>query len=254
MKDLELQKNGDFPWDKLDNESDTKYHAFCIFLDLGSKRSQSQVAKILKLSRGTIIKYAKEFNWLRRAELYDLYSYEKNKSEFLEYVEEHNFKKYEQNIAVSSLFQNLISCLMPYLQTYYNCYHNEEILKKTDFILKIADTIVKLDKMSDFSLNSKLLNDKTLRDFNILNILKFSNTTKEINNGLMGGSNLLIENMMSKSNSFPLNENDNPNFPDHVSKDMYERVTPDFYEMLDKIEREMPKGGYPEDFEPVDDD
>ncbi|HXY88683.1 MAG TPA: hypothetical protein VEG44_09605 [Candidatus Acidoferrales bacterium] len=71
-----MRGNGKKPWQRLPDETVTAYRAFCIFLNLGSQRSLSNVAQEIdgRTTRTGILKaWAVRFDWTARAELCDQY-------------------------------------------------------------------------------------------------------------------------------------------------------------------------------------
>lgn len=58
-------------YERLPKETDKAWRAFSIYLDLGSDRGLSVVAKRLSVSIQLISKWAKKYNWSHRAAAYD---------------------------------------------------------------------------------------------------------------------------------------------------------------------------------------
>ena len=70
MKQLQTKK----PWMRLPGESDTAYHRFSIYLQMGPERSISKVAERLGKSRGYekhIARWSSKFSWVGRVAEYD---------------------------------------------------------------------------------------------------------------------------------------------------------------------------------------
>lgn len=70
------QLTTDHPWDKLPDESDTAYHRFSIYLELGTDRSISKVRKKTGKSQGYdrhLYRWSSAYNWVERASAYDQY-------------------------------------------------------------------------------------------------------------------------------------------------------------------------------------
>jgi hypothetical protein len=71
-----MKGNGQKPWHRLPNETDAAYRAFCIFLNLASQRSLSNVAQEIDgrtTHTGILKAWADRFDWTARAELCDQY-------------------------------------------------------------------------------------------------------------------------------------------------------------------------------------
>lgn len=58
-------------WEKQSGESNQAFEAFCIYRDLGSKRSVSAVYTELSKSRQLISRWKQKFDWDKRAAAYD---------------------------------------------------------------------------------------------------------------------------------------------------------------------------------------
>jgi len=59
------------PWDRQQGEGRRAYEAFCIFRDLGEGRSLPKVTQKLTKSRTLINRWARQFDWQRRADAWD---------------------------------------------------------------------------------------------------------------------------------------------------------------------------------------
>lgn len=73
------------PFDKLQNEGTKPYQAFTIYCSLGTQRSLQKVADQINKSVHTVKIWSAKFNWVSRAESYDLENakalFEQNKRE-----------------------------------------------------------------------------------------------------------------------------------------------------------------------------
>lgn len=58
-------------WEKQSGESSQAFETFCIYRDLGSKRSVSAVYTELSKSRQLISRWKQKFDWDKRAAAYD---------------------------------------------------------------------------------------------------------------------------------------------------------------------------------------
>jgi hypothetical protein len=62
-------------WDRLHGESAKAYHAFCIYRDLGPKRSLSRVRDVIYPNAngktGRLQEWSKEYSWVKRSEAWD---------------------------------------------------------------------------------------------------------------------------------------------------------------------------------------
>lgn len=59
------------PWDRQQGEGRRAYEAFCIFRDLGEERNKAQVAEKLQKSYTLVHRWARQFDWQRRADAWD---------------------------------------------------------------------------------------------------------------------------------------------------------------------------------------
>lgn len=60
------------PWERQEGESWKAYEAFCVFRDLGGKRTTPATAKALGKNESLIKKWRSEYNWNSRAEAFDV--------------------------------------------------------------------------------------------------------------------------------------------------------------------------------------
>ena len=86
MKQLQTKK----PWERLEDETDTAYHRFSVYLKLGPDRSIPGVAKQLQKGDGYakfLRKWSAKYSWVDRATAYDeqlILKSLKNKEEILD--------------------------------------------------------------------------------------------------------------------------------------------------------------------------
>jgi len=59
------------PWDKREDESSKAYAAFWAYLKLGTERSVEEAAKTIQKSPGVLNRWARRFDWKKRAEAWD---------------------------------------------------------------------------------------------------------------------------------------------------------------------------------------
>lgn len=59
------------PWEPQEGESARAYEAFCVYRDLGPKRSIREVCGILDKSRQHLGSWSSEFDWVKRAAAWD---------------------------------------------------------------------------------------------------------------------------------------------------------------------------------------
>jgi len=76
------------PWHELPGESSEAYGGFCLYLNIGSKRSLNATAQVMgerPLFMEQLSAWAATFDWARRAELCEQYIHNKlgNRQEFL---------------------------------------------------------------------------------------------------------------------------------------------------------------------------
>lgn len=60
------------PWERQEGESWKAYEAFCVFRDLGGKRTTPATAKALGKNESLIKKWRSQFDWNSRAEAFDI--------------------------------------------------------------------------------------------------------------------------------------------------------------------------------------
>jgi hypothetical protein len=83
-------------------------------------------------------------------------------------------------------FLSLLEELKTYIDKSYKLYNNKEAKQKLAFVRELTQTLKLLYKMTDFTLDPKLLNTKIIRDINLEKILdkaqnKNTKATKEEN-------------------------------------------------------------------------
>lgn len=76
-------------WDPQPYEAG-KYKYFQTYLDLGEKRTLNKVADLTDRSIDTIKRYSSKWNWVKRAEAYDIYKHKKLHDEYEQRWEERN--------------------------------------------------------------------------------------------------------------------------------------------------------------------
>ena len=67
------------PWDKQQGEPHKAWFFFKIFLDLDFCRTYEKTDKLIGCSRANIARLGSEFDWMRRANLYDMNRYDEGK-------------------------------------------------------------------------------------------------------------------------------------------------------------------------------
>lgn len=99
------KKKEPLPWERQKGESTNAYEAFCVYRDLGVKRSQVKTCEKLGKNTTTISEWSVKFNWVERVEAYDD-DQERKEREMLEKERLNDIKKMRErhaDLAVSML-------------------------------------------------------------------------------------------------------------------------------------------------------
>src|SRR5215216_3011595 len=91
-------------WEKQEEETDTAYHAFAVFRDLGPTRSTYKVARELAKSDSLVRRWSSKHDWVARARAYE---------DHLEYIgqraiEEHTREKAKDLVERRSTIQERV--------------------------------------------------------------------------------------------------------------------------------------------------
>ena len=174
------------PWQRQDKEDLFHYEMFEFYLSMRAGRTYKKVANYFHKSMNTIKNIGKKWDWVRRAELYEIYLKENIKFDYIDFIDQQEQQKFESKINLSIQFLSLLEELKTYIDKSYKLYNNKEAKQKLAFVRELAQTLKLLYKMTDFTLDPKLLNTKIIRDINLEKILdkaqnKNTKATKEEN-------------------------------------------------------------------------
>ena len=99
------KKKKTLPWERQKGETTNAYEAFCVYRDLGVKRSQVKTCEKLGKNSTTISDWSVKYNWVERAAAYDD-DQERKEREMMEKERLNDIKKMRDrhaNLAVSML-------------------------------------------------------------------------------------------------------------------------------------------------------
>ena len=165
MNKEELKK---YIYDPMPNETPKAFEAYCVYRNIGIKRSYDRVSKELQKSATLIKRWARNYDWAERVELYDL-AQEKVNRKIIENLnkEDHKTKllKYRQeneNLgkAFRSAGANLLSIVQERMANLSEKEKQELTIKDVNALAKSAEVCVTVgDKLLAESLAvEKLLN------------------------------------------------------------------------------------------------
>lgn len=83
-----MSKEKSQPWDRLPGEGKQAYEAFTLYLKQRETRSQNNVSKELGKSRQLISRWSAQYNWVKRAEKFDEYTFQEEMKEDRKYLRE----------------------------------------------------------------------------------------------------------------------------------------------------------------------
>ena len=92
------KKKGPLPWERQEGETTNAYEAFCVYRDLGTKRSHVKTGEKLGKNTTTISEWSVKFNWVERVEAYDD-DQERKEREMLEKERLNDIKKMRERHA-----------------------------------------------------------------------------------------------------------------------------------------------------------
>ncbi len=91
--DFTLAKESEYPWERLQGETDRAFEAFLVYRDMGAARSTAKVAQELGKSKALMDRWCSRWRWVRRVRLYaaheDHLRRERLRVQRLEMVERH---------------------------------------------------------------------------------------------------------------------------------------------------------------------
>lgn len=80
MNDIELYDNSPDFWERLPDETNKAYAAFCCYRDMGSERGIRKVAQVIGKSYTYLEEWSKKYDWVNRVTAYDDYLDSKNRA------------------------------------------------------------------------------------------------------------------------------------------------------------------------------
>ena len=141
-------------WEKLKEETNKAYKAFCFYRDMGSGRSMPKACKILGKKPGYAIqleRWSRNFAWVKRAEAYDLYL----EAEVRRVSEKERLKMHERHAKQAMLFQQK---MLEKLQTL-----NPSDLSPAD-LAKFFEVSTKIERLSRGDSSEKIIQENTGKD------------------------------------------------------------------------------------------
>jgi len=168
------------PWHPQVGETFREYNAFERYLSLGPARSIAQIATALNLSKSAIYNYSKKWNWEERALLHDKVHYELRRNDALLESEQHRgmLRNLRSDVAQFSFIAS--NELAKLLKDFWSAYDNPLIMKKINFMFNISRTLEKTMGLAEIPLDEHALNDKSIRDININNMLNLNGDIEQI--------------------------------------------------------------------------
>ncbi|MBI5325230.1 MAG: hypothetical protein HZB41_08170 [Ignavibacteriae bacterium] len=164
----EKKEEQDIPWLPQPGEPLKSYYAFERFLLLGPGRSIAETAKIFKLSRNTIAKYADEWAWDARALLYDKVQYELHSKDALSQAAKNRDKLLSLRAEISELSYNALAQLILILKDFSTASDDPKILKKIKFLFHVSRTVDKLLPLAQVPIDAQVLNITSISDINFI--------------------------------------------------------------------------------------
>jgi len=131
-------------WQHLPGESLKEYFAFERYLLLGPGRSIAETARVYKLCRNTISKYASKWKWEQRALLYDNSQYQFNSENNLKQAESSRNLLRTARSALAANAGNALNQLSAVLKDFPASSENPVVAKRVKFLFYISRTIEKL--------------------------------------------------------------------------------------------------------------
>jgi hypothetical protein len=157
---------------RLCNEPEKYYNSYKIFLELGNNRTLSQVAELTGISLPRIKRASSKWDWIFRANKYDDWVLDQVRNEVRKSIDDDSIFQFEQKMKLADLSQKLILSLIENLNNCPTLYDKPEIMKRTKYIKSIASTIIDLQKIFHFTINTDLMYSKLKSDLSDIDSLK----------------------------------------------------------------------------------
>ncbi len=139
------------PWDKQPGEPHRGWLFFRIYRDMHFNRSYRKLAKMVYHCTRNVARYGAEWEWVRRANLYDLYCYEQAKDRIAKAVEHQKEEEEGLKIRVAKAVRDATDNLIGEMSNYLASGGETDLMKKLTVVRTIAKTISELNKLVGYA-------------------------------------------------------------------------------------------------------
>lgn len=180
MEIIKKEEGENLAWHQQKGEKLKEYSVFEIYLSLGANRTISEVARKANLSRTTVTKYATKCNWHERALMHDKFYAEMNRSKNSLIIEELQKEIEKEFIKTEIYIQRAIIEINNFLRDFWAHYDNPRTIDKVKYINKLVTTLSKMYKMINPKMPNNILNEISIRNININNMLNLNQNINKI--------------------------------------------------------------------------